>query len=89
MEPALETLVKQARDGDKTALEAVVRTIQDQVYGLAMWMLWHPADAEDATQEILIKIATCCISGNVTDEVIADYIANESRDQDEDFKIDG
>lgn len=31
----------------------------------------------------------CCSSGNVTDEVIADYIANQSHDQDEDFKVDG
>ena len=31
----------------------------------------------------------CCSSGNVTDAVIADYIANQSHDQDEDFKVDG
>lgn len=31
----------------------------------------------------------CCSSGNVTDEVIAGYIANQSHDQDEDFKVDG
>jgi putative transposase len=31
----------------------------------------------------------CCSSGNVTDEVIAEYIANQSHDQDEDFKVDG
>lgn len=31
----------------------------------------------------------CCSSGNVTDEVIAEYIANQSQDQDDDFKVDG
>ena len=31
----------------------------------------------------------CCSSGNVTDEVIAEYIANQSPDQDEDFTVDG
>jgi putative transposase len=31
----------------------------------------------------------CCSTGNVTDEVVAEYIANQSRDQDEDFKVDG
>jgi putative transposase len=31
----------------------------------------------------------CCSSGNVTDEVSAEYIAPQSRDQDEDFKVDG
>ena len=31
----------------------------------------------------------CCSSGNVTDEVIAEDIAHQSPDQDEDFKVDG
>lgn len=54
----LEQLVEQAREGDKEALEAVVRGVQDRVYNLALRMLWHPSDAEDATQEILIKVIT-------------------------------
>jgi len=56
--PALEVLVQQAKKGDKDALEELVRRIQDRIYGLALRMLYHPADAEDATQEILIKIIT-------------------------------
>ena len=31
----------------------------------------------------------CCRSGNVTDEVIAKYIADQNIDQDEDFRVDG
>ena len=31
----------------------------------------------------------CCSRGNVTDEVIAEYIANQSHDRDDDFKVDG
>ena len=31
----------------------------------------------------------CCSSGNVTDEVIAEYIANQSHDRDDDFRVDG
>jgi putative transposase len=31
----------------------------------------------------------CCSSGNVTDEIIAKYIAEENIDQDEDFRVDG
>jgi putative transposase len=31
----------------------------------------------------------CGSTGNVTDEGVAEYIANQSRDQDEDFKVDG
>src|SRR4029078_11577033 len=31
----------------------------------------------------------CCSSGNVTDDVIAQYIANQTRDTDSDFHVDG
>jgi len=31
----------------------------------------------------------CCSSGNVTDDVIASYIANQNQDDDEDFKVEG
>ena len=58
IEDSLEDLVERASGGDKVALEEMVRQIQDKVYGLALRMLWHPADAEDATQEILIKVIT-------------------------------
>jgi RNA polymerase sigma factor (sigma-70 family) len=57
-EPSLESLVERAKTGDRAALEEVVRGVQDRVYNLAVRMLWHPADAEDATQEILIRVVT-------------------------------
>jgi RNA polymerase sigma factor (sigma-70 family) len=56
--PSLERLVDQAREGRKDALEELVRRIQDRVYGLALRALFLPADAEDATQEILIRVIT-------------------------------
>lgn len=31
----------------------------------------------------------CCSSGNVSDEMIAEYIANQSHDRDDDFKVEG
>jgi len=58
MDSDVNALVEQARDGNREALEQLVTKIQDRVYGLAMRMLSHPADAEDAAQEILIKIVT-------------------------------
>lgn len=54
----LEGLVELAREGDRDSLEQVVREIQDRVYGLALRMLGTPADAEDAAQEILVKVIT-------------------------------
>jgi RNA polymerase sigma factor (sigma-70 family) len=51
-------LAARAVDGDKAALEEVVRLLQDPLYRLALRMTWRPADAEDATQEILIRVVT-------------------------------
>lgn len=53
-----EQLVKLAIDGDKNALEQIVLSVQDMIYNLALRMLWHPEDAKDATQEVLIKVVT-------------------------------
>jgi RNA polymerase sigma factor (sigma-70 family) len=53
-----EELVARAVDGDKAALEEVVYLVQDSLYRLALRMVWRPADAEDATQEILIRTIT-------------------------------
>ena len=58
MESALEDQVQLAKEGNKKALDSLIRGIQDRVYGLALRMLGHPADAEDATQEILVKVVT-------------------------------
>ena len=51
-------LVEGARSGDAGALEDLVRALRDDVYGLSVRMLWNPHDAEDATQEILVKVIT-------------------------------
>lgn len=58
MTDALTPLVQKAKAGDKEALEALVRRLQGRIYGLSLRMLYHPQDAEDAAQEILIKIIT-------------------------------
>jgi RNA polymerase sigma factor (sigma-70 family) len=51
-------LVKRAQAGDGRALGALIERVRDDVYRLALRMLWHPDDAADATQEILFKIVT-------------------------------
>lgn len=58
MNETIEESVAQAVEGDGAALERVLRAVQDDVYGLALRMLGHPADAEDVSQEALIRIAT-------------------------------
>jgi len=54
----LENLVELAKEGDKKALNDLLMKIKDRILGLALRMLGDPADGEDATQEILIKIVT-------------------------------
>lgn len=50
--------IEKAQDGDATALEAVVRSVERRVYHLAVRMLADPIAAQDATQEILIRVVT-------------------------------
>jgi RNA polymerase sigma factor (sigma-70 family) len=54
----VEDLVRRALEGNRDALDALVRTLQDDVYGLAVRMLWNREDAEDATQDILVRVVT-------------------------------
>jgi len=54
----LEELLRRAVAGDRDAVAALVRQLEPPVHALALRMLWRPADAEDATQEILIRVVT-------------------------------
>ncbi|WP_373264877.1 RNA polymerase sigma factor [Hungatella hathewayi] len=51
-------LIDRAVDGDKKALESLLVSVQDMIYNLSLRMLGSPADAEDALQEIFIKVIT-------------------------------
>lgn len=51
-------LVERAQALDRQALEELVGRHQAWIYNIAIRMLFHPQDAEDATQEILIKAVT-------------------------------
>jgi RNA polymerase sigma factor (sigma-70 family) len=45
-----------AREGNRAALDVVVRAAERPIYNLAVRMLANRVEAEDATQEILVKI---------------------------------
>src|ERR1700751_4817553 len=53
-----QDLVLRARSGDRQALEDLIQRHQTWIYNIAVRMLHHPQDAEDVTQEILIKVLT-------------------------------
>jgi RNA polymerase sigma factor (sigma-70 family) len=58
MSHTLEENVKRIQQGDQLALEELIAQVQGKVYGLALRTLWHPEDARDATQEILLRVVT-------------------------------
>lgn len=51
-----QALIDKATAGDKKALEMLVAGVQDIVFNLSLRMLGTFADAEDATQDILLKM---------------------------------
>jgi len=51
-------LVEQAKNGDRTALEKLVLRHQAWIYNIAVRMVFQPHDAEEVTQEVLVKVIT-------------------------------
>ncbi len=54
----LQAFVDKATAGDKNALETLIAGVRDIVFNLSLRMLGTFADAEDATQDILLKMIT-------------------------------
>jgi RNA polymerase sigma factor (sigma-70 family) len=54
----LDGLARRAADGDQPALAELVRRLQHPMYRLALRFVGHPQDAQDACQEVLIRIVT-------------------------------
>ena len=54
----MERLVDLAASGNRDALEELLGDVQDMVFNLSLRMLGTVPDAEDACQEILIKVMT-------------------------------
>lgn len=56
--PSDEILVELSVSGDKKSLEQLIKRHQAWIYNIALKMVWDPADAQDVTQETLIRIIT-------------------------------
>lgn len=54
----LNFFVEKAAAGDQAALEILIAQVQDTIFNLSLRMLGTFADAEDATQDILLKMIT-------------------------------
>jgi RNA polymerase sigma factor (sigma-70 family) len=53
-----EVLIGKAVNGDKYALEEIIKRHQDWIYNIALRMVFYSDEAKDVTQEVLIKILT-------------------------------
>lgn len=51
-----QRLVLKIIEGDAAALDSLILRHQSWIYNVALKMVWEPKDAEDVTQEILIKM---------------------------------
>ena len=58
LDPEDRELVGQAQGGNREALERLITRHQAWVYNIVLRMVYLPQDAEDATQEILVKLIT-------------------------------
>ena len=54
----LEDLARRSLQGERDAVHRLVQALQGDIYKLSLRMLWNPSDAEDATQEILVRVVT-------------------------------
>jgi len=55
-DPPDEILLTEARAGARDALERLFERHQPWVFNMALRMLYHHADAEDATQDVFVKV---------------------------------
>lgn len=53
----IDELARRARDGDREALETLLAVVRPRALNVCRGVLPHLADAEDACQETLIKVA--------------------------------
>lgn len=57
MNAQVEQALKILKTGEPQAVEQAIETLQSAVYGFGMKVCGHPEDAEDTTQETLIRLA--------------------------------
>ena len=57
-DPTDADLVAQANRGDREALEKLVLRHQAWIFNIAVRMVFQPQDAEEVTQEVLVKVIT-------------------------------
>src|SRR5436190_6118918 len=57
-DPPDSVLVAEAQHGSRAALEKLVLRHQAWIFNIAVRMVFEPHDAEEVTQEVLVKVIT-------------------------------
>jgi len=56
MEPVSKDTLLRARAGDRGAYRTVLEAVQKLAYNIAWRLTWNASDAEDATQEVFLRL---------------------------------
>jgi RNA polymerase sigma factor (sigma-70 family) len=79
-------LVEQAKNGDRAALQKLVLRHQAWIYNIAVRMVFQPQDAEEVTQEVLVKVITQLSTFNADSKfrtwlyrIVANHVLNMKR----------
>ncbi len=51
-------LIEQSKNGSRSAVEKLILRHQAWIYNIALRMVFHPHDAEEVTQEVLLRVIT-------------------------------
>ena len=70
----LEQTIRDCRRGNALAWEALIKHYQGRVYGVARFMLGNGPEAEDATQEIFIKVYRLLETFNGTEQAFLPWL---------------
>ena len=54
----IRDLIARIKQGNRDALETLIARHQGWIYNIALRMVYNRQDAEDATQEILVRVVT-------------------------------
>ena len=72
--------------------EVTIRRLIQWLKGKTAYKLWGEfphVQPQCWGRHLWARGSLCCSSGNVTDEGIAKYIANQSHDREDEFTVDG
>jgi DNA-directed RNA polymerase specialized sigma24 family protein len=92
-DPSDRELIDRIAQGNRDALETLIARHQGWIYNIVLRMVYFPQDAEDVTQEILIKLLTSLSSFEGRSRfrtwlyrIVVNHVLNMKRSRAEEFE---